>query len=268
LRRGVFLFWWGGGGDRRWFFVLPGGGCPAHARLHRKLGSFGSICPTFRYKLGLSALIGVTMNCRNCGAAMQPVGNRVYFRCQHCTTFEFPQTAEDGIVTLEETTQHNCPVCDKQLSSAVMEGHTVNFCGHCRGLLTSNVLFTQILANRRSKNVAPSANVQPIEKTELQRRLSCPQCTKPMDTHPYGGGGAVVVDTCCRCHLIWLDAGEIDDIARHRPHGKPMKGAVLLTSTAGSCNPPDSGWSWGGEPDYVVSDDTGVSLWEVIRRLL
>jgi Zn-finger nucleic acid-binding protein len=38
-----------------------------------------------------------------------------------------------------------------------------------------------------------------------------------MDTHPYYGGGRVVVDTCHRCTLIWLDAGELTVIERHNP---------------------------------------------------
>lgn len=210
------------------------------------------------------------MNCRNCGAAMQPVGGRAYFRCQHCTTFEFPESAEDGVVTLDETTDLSCPVCHKALASAAMEGHTVNFCGHCRGLLTTNALFSQIVANRRAKNVTSNQPTQPLDKTDFHRRIKCPQCDRKMDTHPYGGGGAVVVDTCSHCHLIWLDAGEIDDIARHQPHGRSATAdPIMLTSTAGSCREPGSSWSW-GSTDFYANDfnDDGVGLWDIIRRLI
>ncbi len=211
------------------------------------------------------------MNCRNCGAAMQPVGGRAYFRCQHCTTFEFPATAEDGVVTLDELTDLDCPVCFSKLSSAAMEGHTINFCGHCRGVLTSNALFSQIVTQRRAKNIEYTAAPAPIGRTEFQRRLQCPQCMSRMDTHPYGGGGAVVVDTCCRCHLIWLDAGEIDDIARHRPHGKPAHEPILLTSTAGSCREPEPTWQWGGDSNWnspYTNDDNGIGIWDLIKRLI
>jgi Zn-finger nucleic acid-binding protein len=31
--------------------------------------------------------------------------------------------------------------------------------------------------------------------------------------HPYYGPGNVVIDTCSRCDLIWLDFGELKQIA-------------------------------------------------------
>jgi len=200
---------------------------------------------------------------------MQPVGGRAYFRCQHCHTFEFPQTAEDGVVELNETSNFDCPVCERSLTSAAMEGHTVNFCGHCRGLLTTNALFSQIVNNRRSKNVHSAPSPEPLTKTAFQRRLKCPQCERKMDTHPYGGGGAVVVDTCPRCHFIWLDAGEIDDIARHRAHAKPEAIHPVLYSSAGSCREPEAGgWRWGSADDNCWNDGSyGISLWDVIRKL-
>jgi Zn-finger nucleic acid-binding protein len=33
-----------------------------------------------------------------------------------------------------------------------------------------------------------------------------------MEVHPYYGPGNVVVDSCCHCGLVWLDAGEISMI--------------------------------------------------------
>jgi Zn-finger nucleic acid-binding protein len=201
---------------------------------------------------------------------MQPVGGRAYFRCQYCYTFEFPQTAEDGVVELSESSDLHCPVCERGLASAAMEGHTVNFCGQCRGVLTTNALFSQIVSNRRAKNVATTPAPQPLTSSDFQRRLRCPQCERTMDTHPYGGGGAVVVDTCPRCHLIWLDAGEIDDIARHRPHGKPEAIPPVLYSTAGSCRPPEAGgWRWGDVHNSRTDYETGgFGLLDILRRLL
>jgi Zn-finger nucleic acid-binding protein len=35
-----------------------------------------------------------------------------------------------------------------------------------------------------------------------------------METHPYHGGGAVMIDDCDRCGLVWLDRGEIARIVR------------------------------------------------------
>lgn len=34
-----------------------------------------------------------------------------------------------------------------------------------------------------------------------------------MDVHPYYGPGNIVIDTCSRCNVIWLDCGELQQIA-------------------------------------------------------
>jgi Zn-finger nucleic acid-binding protein len=34
-----------------------------------------------------------------------------------------------------------------------------------------------------------------------------------METHPYYGPGNVIIDSCSRCELIWLDFGELKQIA-------------------------------------------------------
>jgi Zn-finger nucleic acid-binding protein len=38
-----------------------------------------------------------------------------------------------------------------------------------------------------------------------------------MDTHPYGGGGNAVIDSCFVCRLVWLDAGELTVLERYVP---------------------------------------------------
>jgi Zn-finger nucleic acid-binding protein len=162
------------------------------------------------------------MNCKNCGAAMAPVSGQAYFRCEHCGTFEFPNATDDGVATLDEVVSFACPICDRQLKKAAIDGHIVSHCEACRGFFTRNDEFTRILAIRRAACGDRPAMPREISKQELKRRIHCPKCRKFMDAHPYGGGGAVVVDTCDRCSLIWLDAGEMDTLARHRPSGVGM----------------------------------------------
>lgn len=33
-----------------------------------------------------------------------------------------------------------------------------------------------------------------------------------MDVHPYYGPGNIVIDTCSRCDVIWLDFGELRQV--------------------------------------------------------
>ena len=52
----------------------------------------------------------------------------------------------------------------------------------------------------------------PLDRSELHRRLACPRCGRAFDTYPHLGPGAVVVDNCPKCDLIWLDFGEMRQI--------------------------------------------------------
>lgn len=207
------------------------------------------------------------MNCRNCGAAMTPVGGRAYFRCAYCLSFEFPETTDEGVAVIGATSEWPCPTCQRPLTAAASDGYDVNYCGQCHGLLTTNQVFSQILGRRRSRptDAQSGGDVMPIERTELGRRLRCPRCTRKMDCHPYGGGAPAVIDTCETCNLIWLDAGELTGIANHRPAGRAYNSEpALLTSSAGSCRQPESPWRWGG----VEPEGGGMGLGDWLDFLL
>lgn len=199
---------------------------------------------------------------------MQPIGGRAYFRCDYCHSFQFPEAAEDGVTPLQDVTDLPCPVCADPLVVATVEGFQVSCCNRCRGVLATNPVFSQALAHRRTRWDVPAPPPQPISATERGRRVRCPSCKSKMDCHPYGGGAPVVIDTCARCRLIWLDAGELDGIARHRPAGRRAAAdAGLLVSTASRSQPPTSPWSW-GDREYTDNDPgTGASLWDVLARL-
>lgn len=157
------------------------------------------------------------MNCRNCGAAMTLVAGRDYFRCDYCLSFHFPAgTGEDGVHIVGGTSGLACPVCREPLKDGRVEGEPVQYCPRCRGFLTGNASFSNVVRERRLKRPA-GINPHGFDPTELKRVIDCPRCEKRMDTHPYYGGGRVVVDTCPRCALIWLDAGELTVIERHNP---------------------------------------------------
>jgi len=166
------------------------------------------------------------MNCANCGAAMTPVDGRDYFRCGYCLSFHFPESEGDGVYVVGGPTGCACPVCQVALADGRVEGEAVQFCPHCRGFLATNPAFNTILRARRSKRPAGETD-HSFCPTELHRPVKCPQCHRRMDTHPFYGGGRVCVDTCARCTLIWLDAGELTVIERHNPARPPRTGAAL-----------------------------------------
>jgi len=157
------------------------------------------------------------MNCTNCGAPLRLIDGRDYFCCDFCSTFHFPEATEasaDGVTLLGEASDADCPICDVPLCAGSIDGNRVLFCETCRGVLVDGESFTHIVRKRRAERSGPADKPKPLNPEELQRKIDCPVCHKRMDVHPYYGPGNVVIDSCIRCHLIWLDHGEIAAIER------------------------------------------------------
>jgi Zn-finger nucleic acid-binding protein len=150
---------------------------------------------------------------------MAPVGNRDHLYCPHCGSYYFPQETGDSVRPTGDATSFACPTCaDKPLQTALVDDERVCYCDHCRGFLTRVDAFGVIVAKRRSLHSPREHHPGPFDPEELKRVINCPACKDRMEAHPYSGGGNVVVDTCDRCHLIWLDAGELAVIERYIPH--------------------------------------------------
>ena len=158
------------------------------------------------------------MNCPGCGAVMRTAGNRPHFHCSQCGAYYFPEETGDGVQVVGESVGAACPVCHTPLQSALIDGETVCYCDHCRGFLTPIDAFGRIVGKRRSRHGPHEQRAEPFDPAELKRVLKCPDCAGRMDSHPYSGGGNAVVDSCERCNLNWLDAGELAVIERYVPH--------------------------------------------------
>jgi Zn-finger nucleic acid-binding protein len=170
------------------------------------------------------------------------VAGRGYFRCPHCETCHFPETlpaSADGIVPLGEASDQPCPVCSETLSVGAIEGHEISFCETCRGVLTTNSDFPEILRERRAK-CRPSSPAAPLNIEELARQVDCPGCGQRMETHPYHGGGNAVIDTCMDCQLIWFDASEIAAIAEAPQAARRQAAEPTLFSRFGPSPTADS----------------------------
>jgi Zn-finger nucleic acid-binding protein len=160
---------------------------------------------------------------------MKSAGNRPHLICRNCRQFHFPEETGDGVTVKGEPTGAVCPVCGVPLKSAEIEGEAVCYCERCRGFLTQLESFTWIVAKRRSLRGATENCADPFDAVEMQRVLTCPNCREHMEAHPYFGGGNVVVDSCAKCQLIWLDAGELAIIERFVPHAHRIEGSLNLS---------------------------------------
>jgi Zn-finger nucleic acid-binding protein len=181
------------------------------------------------------------MNCVNCGGGLRPVSNRNYFRCPYCETFHFPEETGDGVAVLGDATPYDCPVCAEPLTLGAIDGHTVCYCATCRGFLAENPTFSKAVANRRLRDGVQPHTPLPFAPEELRRRIDCPRCGGRMDTHPYHAGGNAVIDTCSRCRLVWLDAGELAVLGRYPAREQPPPVYIppaQLVDPAVEANPP------------------------------
>jgi Zn-finger nucleic acid-binding protein len=157
------------------------------------------------------------MNCTNCAGTLLPVSGRDHCVCEFCSTFHFPQPLKDSadrIKPLGQRSKLDCPVCRKPLSLGSIERVEILYCANCRGLLSICDDFVQIIESRRSKWAGAEDSPQPLDPKELERRIDCPVCRRPMEVHPYYGPGNAVIDSCSRCRVVWLDHGEMAVIER------------------------------------------------------
>ena len=157
------------------------------------------------------------MNCKNCGGAMELVATRGYFFCRYCGSFHFPDSAADGGIKVlgDLGTPSPCVVCRQPLTSATLDDtHDVRYCRNCRGALLRRTSFAAVVEQRRAWALDTPGPPVALNRSELDRKVSCPACTRAMVTHPYYGPGNVVIDSCASCELVWLDFGELEQIVK------------------------------------------------------
>ncbi len=154
------------------------------------------------------------MNCPNCGAAMRLKTDADSFVCDFCHAVYVPDTNTDGVRVLGEESTAICPVCRTPLMHAAVAGRRIQYCEKCHGMLIPMGYFAALTQDLRAIRGALAASASPPDERDLDRRADCPQCGARMDTHRYGGPGNVIIDSCERCQVNWLDYGELARIVR------------------------------------------------------
>jgi len=152
------------------------------------------------------------LNCNNCGAPLTPCLDNGYLRCDYCGSLCFLAESEDRVRSLGEASELNCALCGVPLLQAYVDQAPALYCPQCRGLLIRQPAFAKAIAYLRATAPDPPVTPPAMNREDLRRRITCPQCGRVMDTHAYGGPGNIVIDNCPRCHLNWLDYGEFSRI--------------------------------------------------------
>lgn len=134
------------------------------------------------------------------------------WQCDYCGGVEVPNPDADGVALLGGSTGLECPVCHVQLVHAAVRNVPLFACPVCRGVLVEIATFQGLILEMRANYDSPALPGKPIQPKDLERRIQCPRCHQPMDTHPYAGGGCVVIDNCPDCACNWLDYGDLHRI--------------------------------------------------------
>ncbi len=158
------------------------------------------------------------MTCSGCGAPMQIDDERDCFSCAFCGNQHCPEPDDDGVRILRPETAFNCPVCAATLAEGSLAGQRLLHCTQCGGLLIDMQDLVPLVASLRSERGSFIASPRPIDMASLSRQLRCPKCMTAMDTHPYGGPGNLVIDSCEPCEVNWLDRGELSRIVSAPDH--------------------------------------------------
>ena len=159
-----------------------------------------------------SPIIPAMPDCRNCGAPLRIIRDKGLLICDHCgSEQEAPAIPEE--IQLLEATEHACPICSTPLSTSRLHGQPLLCCPSCGGLLIGMNVFTTIIEAVRAYDVGPFRTARPSRQKPGERTLTCPSCGQPLVSHHYAGPGNVVIDTCSRCLVNWLDQGELRRIA-------------------------------------------------------
>jgi Zn-finger nucleic acid-binding protein len=151
-------------------------------------------------------------NCANCGAPLRLDRETGLLVCSHCGAQTEAPAAIEHLELLSETASP-CPICSTPLSNSRLDGHALLCCKGCYGMLIDMNRFALVIDAMRAREQRAFRVVLPRRQSPGDRLLNCPKCSQPMSAHFYEGGGNVVIDTCERCQVNWLDPGELRRIA-------------------------------------------------------
>ncbi len=154
------------------------------------------------------------MTCSHCGAPLRLEPGHDFFACDYCGSQLVPALNAAGVRVLDEPSGMECPRCFTPLVHAAVEGRRIFFCKQCGGMFLPMGAFANLIQDLRSRRDVTCSTIPPFDPKDLDRKTACPQCTRRMDTHLYGGGGSVVMSDCEHCQMNWLDSGALERIVR------------------------------------------------------
>ena len=109
--------------------------------------------------------------------------------------------------------EFSCPTCSVVLQAQKLDGIRLWKCESCRGFAISLPIFRKELNTETFKNIW-----QKISAGEIETGRPCPGCKKPLSVvEADGQDGAIMIDVCRSCHILWFDDNEFSDLPKVTP---------------------------------------------------
>ena len=122
-----------------------------------------------------------------------------------------------------------CPTCDVLLEAQKLEDIRLWKCPSCTGFAISLPLVRKGLNPETFKDIW-----QKLSSGETVTGRSCPGCRNPLsEVKADGQAGAVMIDVCRTCQILWFDDEEFSDLPKAGPEVKQEKNdkSRVLTET-------------------------------------
>jgi len=122
-----------------------------------------------------------------------------------------------------------CPTCNTPLQAEKLDSLRLWKCASCHGIALSVPTVRKGLEARTFRDIW-----QKISSGETEPGRPCPGCRKPLSVvEADGQDGAVMIDVCRSCQLLWFDDREFSGL----PGAKPVSVSRAVSETGPENNP-------------------------------
>jgi len=152
----------------------------------------------------------------------------------------------------------NCPVCNHSLELVKYEYLPYHYCRWCQGMWVEAKLLKNLAVRMAVvSNIKPTETIpfkpRTVDRPAKDNRIRlCPKCSAGMKQLNYAYDSNVIVDRCDTCEGIWLDSGEIKQLAAF--HQIDEKSVLLGRELIGLQNKSQK------EEDYLGLIGTAVGI--------
>jgi Zn-finger nucleic acid-binding protein len=112
----------------------------------------------------------------------------------------------------------NCPRCQTELKSVIIESSEVNACPNCEGTWYPDEALGNVTDHTfrelKATGLSPSLVPDQLAKVDLDKPVNCPECDRQMSRYTYSLACQIVLDECPE-HGVWLDDGELGTLMQY-----------------------------------------------------